>query len=82
MKIAERWHVFDFSTLTDNKIAAVLSKNNIPLSVEETKKVQNEFLKRAPTLAELILFSIQGSEHSSYKSSKEHINISLRMVRM
>ena len=73
MKIAESWHVFDFSTLTDDKIAAVLSKNNIPLSVEETKKVQNEFLKRAPTLAELILFSIQGSEHSSYKSSKEHI---------
>ena len=73
MTIAESWHIFDFSTLTDDEIAAILSKNNIPLSVEETKKVQNEFLKRSPTLAELILFSIQGSEHSSYKSSKEHI---------
>ena len=73
MTITESWHIFDFSTLTDDEIAAILSKNNIPLSVEETKKVQNEFLKRSPTLAELILFSIQGSEHSSYKSSKEHI---------
>ena len=73
MTIAESWHIFDFSTLTDDEIAAILSKNNIPLSVEEAKKVQNEFLKRSPTLAELILFSIQGSEHSSYKSSKEHI---------
>ena len=73
MKIAESWHSFDFSTLTDDEVAAVLSKNNIPLSVEETKKIQKEFLKRPPTLAELILFSIQGSEHSSYKSSKEHI---------
>ncbi len=73
MKTVESWHTFDFSTLTDDEIGTVLSKNNIPLSTEETKRIQNEFLKRPPTLAELILFSIQGSEHSSYKSSKEHI---------
>ena len=72
MKTVESWHTFDFSTLTDDEIGTVLSKNNIPLSTEETKRIQNEFLKRPPTLAELILFSIQGSEHSSYKSSKEH----------
>ena len=30
-------------------------------------------LGRAPSLAELILFSIQGSEHCSYKSSRTHL---------
>jgi phosphoribosylformylglycinamidine synthase len=30
-------------------------------------------LGRAPSLAELILFSIQGSEHCSYKSSRNHL---------
>ena len=73
MKNIESWSVFDFSTLKNDEIAKLLSEHNIPLSVEETKTVQNEFLKRPPTLAELVLFSIQGSEHSSYKSSKEHI---------
>ena len=73
MKKTESWSIFDFSTLKNDKIATLLSEHNIPLTVEETKKIQNEFLKRPPTLAELVLFSIQGSEHSSYKSSKEHI---------
>ena len=73
MKNIKSWSIFDFSTLNNDEIAALLSKHNIPLSIEETKKIQNNFLKRPPTLAELVLFSIQGSEHSSYKSSKEHI---------
>ena len=73
MKNIESWSIFDFSTLKNDEILALLSEHNIPLSVEETKKIQNEFLKRPPTLAELALFSIQGSEHSSYKSSKEYI---------
>jgi len=73
MKKIESWSIFDFSTLKNDEILALLSKHNIALSAEETKTIQNEFLKRPPTLAELVLFSIQGSEHSSYKSSKEHI---------
>jgi len=73
MKNIESWSIFDFSTLKNDEILALLSEHNIPLSIEETKKIQNEFLKRPPTLAELVLFSIQGSEHSSYKSSKEYI---------
>ena len=69
----ESWDTFDFSNLSDQEIKVILAEQNIPLSIKETKTVQNEFLKRPPTLAELVLFSIQGSEHSSYKSSKEHI---------
>ncbi len=73
MRKHESWDTFDFSNLSDQEIKSILSEQNIPLSIEETKVVQNEFLNRPPTLTELVLFSIQGSEHSSYKSSKEHI---------
>ena len=73
MRRHESWDTFDFSNLSDQEIKSILSEQNIPLSVEETKVVQNKFLNRPPTLTELVLFSIQGSEHSSYKSSKEHI---------
>ena len=59
MKKYESWDTFDFSNLSDQEIKKILSKQNIPLSIKETKTVQNEFLKRPPTLAELVLFSIQ-----------------------
>ena len=67
------WDTLDFSSCSSGQIKETLEKLNIPLSIDETKKIQFSFLKRPPTLTELILFSIQGSEHSSYKSSKNHI---------
>ena len=51
----------DFSGLSSEKIRNNLAELNIPLSPEEALKIQNEILGRAPSLAELILFSIQGS---------------------
>jgi len=63
----------DFSGLSSEKIRNNLAELNIPLSPEEVLKIQNEILGRAPSLAELILFSIQGSEHCSYKSSRSHL---------
>ena len=71
-KIAS-WDTIDFSSSSDEQIKQVLEDLNIPLSVDEAKKIQFSFLKRPATLTELVLFSIQGSEHSSYKSSKNHI---------
>ena len=65
--------IVDFTGLTDPKIRTKLEKLNIPLTAEETLKIQNDMLGRAPSLAELILFSIQGSEHCSYKSSRTHL---------
>jgi len=65
--------IVDFTGLTDPKIKTKLEKLNIPLTPEETLKIQNDMLGRAPSLAELILFSIQGSEHCSYKSSRTHL---------
>ena len=73
MKGLASWDTVDFSSSSDGDIKQSLQKLNIPLSVDEAKKIQFSFLKRPATLTELILFSIQGSEHSSYKSSKNHI---------
>ena len=64
---------FDFNALSDSEIELTLQDNSIPLKVKEALKIQNEMLGRAPSLSELILFSIQGSEHSSYKSSRSHL---------
>tara|TARA_B100000676_G_C18076229_1_gene847822 strand:+ start:1262 stop:3589 length:2328 start_codon:yes stop_codon:yes gene_type:complete len=73
MKGLTSWDTVDFSSSSDADIKQSLQKLNIPLSVDEAKKIQFSFLKRPATLTELVLFSIQGSEHSSYKSSKNHI---------
>lgn len=51
----------------------MLKDNRIALTPDEALKIQNEILRRAPTLTELVLWSIQGSEHSSYKSSRKHL---------
>ena len=63
----------DFNGLNDEAINSRLHDLNIPLTAEEALKIQNNMLGRAPSLAELILFSIQGSEHCSYKSSRIHL---------
>ena len=65
--------IVDFAGLSDSDIKAKLVELNIPLTIEEALKIQNDMLGRAPSLAELILFSIQGSEHCSYKSSRNHL---------
>ena len=65
--------IIDFSEKSDSEILDILQKNNIPLIPNEIKMIQNEFLGRAPSLAECVLFSIEGSEHCSYKSSRNHL---------
>ena len=61
--------IVDFNGLDSKSVQKKLSDLNIPLTPDEALKIQNDMLGRAPSLAELILFSIQGSEHCSYKSS-------------
>ena len=65
--------VVDFKNLDTAGIKRKLAELNIPLTPEEALKIQNEMLGRAPSIAELVLFSIQGSEHCSYKSSRVHL---------
>ena len=65
--------IVDFTGLDHDSIQSKLSELNIPLSTDEALMIQNEMLGRPPSLTELILFSIQGSEHCSYKSSRQHL---------
>ncbi|CZG21943.1 TPA: phosphoribosylformylglycinamidine synthase subunit PurL [Legionella pneumophila] len=63
----------DFSSLNREEIEKLLRDYNLNLSVDEALTIQNEFLKRPPTISECVLWSIQGSEHCSYKSSRIHL---------
>ena len=65
--------IIDFTDLSENQVRDKLSEYNIPLTPDEVRKIQSEMLGRAQSLAELVLFSIQGSEHCSYKSSRIHL---------
>jgi phosphoribosylformylglycinamidine synthase II len=62
----------DFSQMSDEDISQTLSQNKIGLTVDEAKKIQ-EMLGRPPTLTEAIVWGIQGSEHCSYKSTRNHL---------
>ena len=63
---------FDFANITQDEALSILKEYNLALTYSEALKIQ-ELLNRAPTLSECILWGIQGSEHCSYKSSKNHL---------
>ncbi|MBN1258310.1 phosphoribosylformylglycinamidine synthase subunit PurL [Candidatus Peregrinibacteria bacterium] len=64
----------EFSKMSDEEVANTLKKNKIGLKVEEARKIE-QILGRAPTLTEAVIWGIQGSEHSSYKSSKKFLKL-------
>ena len=66
---------FDLSKLSNKEIKELLEEYKITLTVDEAKRVQKEILQRSPTLTELVAFGIEGSEHASYKSSKEYLKL-------
>lgn len=65
--------VLDFHGLTHQEIHDLLQSHQLTLTAEEALLIQNNILKRPPTIAECHLWSIQGSEHCSYKSSRNHL---------
>lgn len=65
--------LFDFTEQSHDEIRNTLKKYNLVLTPDEVLTIQKNILKRPPTLAELVLWSIQGSEHCSYKSSRKHL---------
>jgi phosphoribosylformylglycinamidine synthase subunit PurL len=65
----------EFSKMTDEEVRKVLKKNKIGLTVPEARKIETDILKRPPTLTEAVIWGIQGSEHSSYKSSRRFLKI-------
>lgn len=66
---------YDLSDLSSDQIRNLLFEHNIGLTIDEAVKLQKEILKRPPSLAELILFGIEGSEHCSYKSSRPYLKL-------
>lgn len=65
---------FNLAELSDSQVQELLAKYKIGLTVVEARRVQNEILQRVPTLTELIAFGIEGSEHTSYRSSKKYLS--------
>ncbi|VVC76559.1 Phosphoribosylformylglycinamidine synthase subunit PurL [Aquicella siphonis] len=65
--------VLDFSQLSREAIEQTLRQYHLGLTVDEALTIQNALLKRPPTFAECVLWSIQGSEHCSYKSSRKYL---------
>lgn len=61
-----------FSTMTDDDVRSTLKKYSIGLTIEEARKIE-QLLKRPPTVVEAVIWGIQGSEHSSYKSSRRFL---------
>src|SRR3989338_609493 len=65
--------VLELKNLSDVEAAALLRRHNLGLTVAEARKIEGEILKRPMTLTEATVWSIQGSEHCSYKSSRRHL---------
>jgi len=65
--------ILDFSQLSREAIEKILQQYHLGLTVDEALTIQHALLKRPPTFAECVLWSIQGSEHCSYKSSRKHL---------
>ncbi len=66
---------FDFINMSRAQISTTLRENNIVLSLNEALTIQRQMLKRPPTLTECLLWSIQCSEHCSYKSTRQHLKL-------
>jgi len=73
MLATEQAEVLNFNNLSHAELSQLLQKYQLALSVDEALTIQNTILNRPPTLTEAILWSIQGSEHCSYKSSRRHL---------
>lgn len=73
MSITQEREALDFSHLSYDEVTALLQKYRLSLSADEALTIQNSILKRPPTVSECVLWSIQGSEHCSYKSSRKHL---------
>ncbi len=65
--------ILELKNLTDEQVRGLLKKHNLGLTVAEARKIETEILKRPMTLTEATVWSIEGSEHCSYKSSRQHL---------
>lgn len=66
--------ILKLKNLKDIQVKELLKKYNIGLTINEARKIEEKILGRPMTLTEAIAWSIQGSEHCSYKSSRKYLN--------
>ena len=71
----KRQETFDFSHMTDDEVSQTMRALRTGLTIGEARQLQQTILQRPPTMAELILFGIEGSEHCSYKSSRPYLRL-------
>jgi phosphoribosylformylglycinamidine synthase len=65
----------DLEGKSDAEVQDLLKHYKLSLKVDEARKIQFEILKRPPSVPEMVLWSIQGSEHCSYKSSRPFLKM-------
>src|SRR3990167_9216761 len=61
------------NNLSDAEVQSILREYSLGLTVEEAQIIEVKILKRPMTVAEAVAWSIQGSEHCSYKSSRNYL---------
>jgi len=66
--------VLDFKNITNAELQKICDANKLSITLEESQKIV-KMLGRNPTLTEATIWSIQGSEHSSYKSSRQFLSL-------
>lgn len=64
--------ILNIDQKSDQEIQNIFTKNNIALTPNEGRQIV-QMLGRNPTLTEATIWGIQGSEHSSYKSSRNYL---------
>ncbi len=64
----------EFSKMSDEEVQSALKENQIGLTVDEARKIE-DILGRGPTITEAVIWGIQGSEHCSYRSSRPHLKM-------
>jgi len=62
----------ELSKMSDQEIESILKEHKVSLTIQEAKDVE-KMIGRAPSKTELIMFGIQGSEHCSYRSSRDYL---------
>ena len=64
--------ILEIDKKSDAEITEIFSKHSVALSPAEGQQIVG-LLGRNPTLTEATIWGIQGSEHSSYKSSRKYL---------
>jgi len=64
--------ILAFSKMSDSEVEQVLKDYKISLTADEARKIES-FLGRDPTVTEAVIWGIQGSEHSSYRSTRPYL---------